>query len=75
MFIDTVNEPIKDKESLKKDLKKYKKEMIELNVQVTKLQASGKLLSHENDILIEKLSEMSNLTHKGRVKEEESNLS
>lgn len=41
MLIDIVNELTKDKESLKEDLDKCVEEMIELSVQVTKLQETS----------------------------------
>lgn len=74
VLIDIVNELTKDKEGLKKDLKKCEKEMIELSVLVTELQAVSKSFYHENDLLNKILVRCLSLTPKGRVKEATFNL-
>ncbi|XP_016558062.1 uncharacterized protein LOC107857737 [Capsicum annuum] len=54
MLVDTVNELTKDNECLNKNIDKCEEEVVELTVQVTELQQTGKLLSLENDLLNEK---------------------
>lgn len=61
-----VTELTKDRANLKESLDKYEEEMVELSVQVAELQATGKTLFYENDLLDKKINEVPMYDSKGK---------